>query len=249
MCLHLAVHITLLNEASCHWPLYRCDATLWPRGLVEYDVHPTLRNSYDFMTKIYNLTMLIGLRTCVRFVRTRGMRNDIVFIIPFERPFAERGRQGNFRNRYFNHTLVGLPRNADDRTVLHELMHSIGIAGEQNREDRDTYVTINFANIMPGKEGAFKKEIFPPHPSAYPPYSLRTAMHYPLTAFSNNSRLKTITIKNSSILSSYSEHHVAYDLDRISGLYYHLYQCENVEACKHLTCLKSNYAISSRYCK
>lgn len=42
-------------------------------------------------------------------------------------------------------------------TVIHELMHAVGFMHEQNREDRDDYVTINFNNLEPGKEKNFGK--------------------------------------------------------------------------------------------
>lgn len=37
-------------------------------------------------------------------------------------------------------------------TVMHEMMHALGFLHEQNRWERDDFVTVNYGNIQPGIE-------------------------------------------------------------------------------------------------
>jgi len=70
-------------------------------------------------------------------------------------------------------------------TVLHELGHALGMAHEQERPDRNRYVTIRWQNIQRGRESNFDLER-----NAYTgqPYDYYSVMHYGRTAFSANGR-------------------------------------------------------------
>ena len=57
------------------------------------------------------------------------------------------------------------------------LIHS-GFGHEQNRNDRDRYVRINFENLRPGSEGSYRKIPHSTWDSLGTRYELRSVMHY-----------------------------------------------------------------------
>ncbi len=61
-------------------------------------------------------------------------------------------------------------------TVIHEIMHSIGIHHEHVREDRDNYVSLKYAEC---ERPDHNYEISPIYNLG--PYDLNSVMHYPLT--------------------------------------------------------------------
>ena len=73
----------------------------------------------------------------------------------------------------------------------HEILHALGCLHEQSRSDRDTFVTINFANITSGDAHNFDIDS---GTSNYGPYDFGSVMHYGQKAFGINGAV-TITCK------------------------------------------------------
>ncbi|GBG23787.1 Zinc metalloproteinase nas-13 [Hondaea fermentalgiana] len=74
-------------------------------------------------------------------------------------------------------------------TTQHEMLHTLGFWHEQSRPDRDDYVTINWDNIVSGKEHNFALR---ESRSFNSPYDYASVMHYRAKAFSKNGK-NTIT--------------------------------------------------------
>ena len=71
-------------------------------------------------------------------------------------------------------------------TAIHELMHVLGFLHEQNRQERDSYVTIQYQNIHERATSNFQKV---PRTAAFGVgYDYGSVMHYSATAFSHNGK-------------------------------------------------------------
>ncbi len=106
----------------------------------------------------------------------------------------------NFVNGTANTSFVGMVGGMQNITILnwnyrfivcHEIAHALGCFHEQQRSDRDTYVTIQSANILAPNAGNFT---LIPGGTLYGPYDFDSLMHYDQFAFSSNG-LPTIVCK------------------------------------------------------
>lgn len=68
--------------------------------------------------------------------------------------------------------------------TIHEIGHAAGLWHEQSREDRDSFVTIQWANIQTGMESQFSQHISDGDDVGA--YDYGSIMHYPRKAFSKN---------------------------------------------------------------
>lgn len=82
--------------------------------------------------------------------------------------------------------------NCPKGSIAHEICHAAGLFHEQSREDRDSYITINFGNITAGKEHNFNKHVSDGIDIGS--YDYGSIMHYGATAFSKNGN-PTIVVK------------------------------------------------------
>ncbi|XP_045898808.1 high choriolytic enzyme 1-like [Micropterus dolomieu] len=123
-------------------------------------------------------------KTCIRFV-PRQNETDYIRIENKAGCFSLVGRVGGAQVLSLNRQgclYYGI--------IQHEANHALGFQHEHTRTDRDSYVTISWANIDPQKANNFKMQAAN---NLNTPYDYSSIMHYGKTAFSIQKGKDTIT--------------------------------------------------------
>ena len=159
---------------------YYNGAVQWPEGVVPYVVDPSLPN--DEAQAISDAATEYQFYTLVRFVPRSTQPNYILFTsAPSGADYCGLswiGMQGGEQLIYLTPTCTSILTG----DAIHEMMHALGFVHEQQRSDRDSYVTIN-ANCT---QLAFVSDIvFKYNTISFGPYDYSSVMHYDRFADSN----------------------------------------------------------------
>ena len=121
--------------------------------------------------------------TCLKFVPRRSAQTDYVAIDNSQSGcWSSVGRVGG--EQVVNLQSPGCVTKTG--TVIHELLHAAGFLHEQNREERDQFVSIIDANVRAGYEINFKKASPGETTGFGVGYDYGSVMHYSAKAFSKN---------------------------------------------------------------
>ncbi len=152
----------------------------WDGPIVPFTIDANLTNPQRVMQAISAWENVTG----VRFV-ARDSQNDYVHFRHGQNAcHSDTGRQ---RGKQF----VTLQPGCEVPQIIHELGHTLGLKHEQQRPDRDDFVTIHEENIQPGRESNFAK-LSASSVLTTSDYDFQSIMHYDTTAFSIDGILHTI---------------------------------------------------------
>ncbi|MEW5841186.1 MAG: M12 family metallopeptidase [Thermoproteota archaeon] len=150
----------------------------WPNCTMYYEIDPNLPNQARVIDAMKHWTEKTGFK----FVK-RTTEPDYVY-------FTDQGGCWSMIGRRGGKQIISLGSGCSTGNAIHEIGHALGLFHEQSRNDRDTYVRINWANIDPQYQSNFSQYLNSGVDIGQ--YDYCSIMHYPPKAFSTNGQ-DTIT--------------------------------------------------------
>ncbi|XP_065205602.1 zinc metalloproteinase nas-13-like isoform X2 [Planococcus citri] len=159
----------------------KAKSSRWTNKVIPYEISPYIRGNdrqmiYDSIEEYHKVT-------CLKFKERSSNDKDYVYFTNSNTGcWSSVGKIGG--RQEINLQTPGCTTKKG--TVMHEMLHAVGFMHEQNRPDRDKFVTINYNNIERGKESNFEKAEVETIDNQGIGYDYRSVMHYSGNAFSRN---------------------------------------------------------------
>ena len=152
----------------------------WKNAIVPYEIQG--RFNAQELKKIEQGMKEYQAKTCIRF-KPRHQETDYISIVNDNSGcWSSVGRIGG--KQELNLQSPGCTFKVG--TFMHEMMHALGFLHEQNRHERDSYITVQWDNIKSGVTHNFNKASATSTHAFGVPYDYGSIMHYSAYAFSVN---------------------------------------------------------------
>lgn len=181
----------------------------WPNALMPYAVSASLPNQARVTDAIAHWQSQTNMGFVQRTAANAAQYPDWVEVIPSDGCWSQVGMRGGRQE-------IGLADGCGFGATVHEFGHAWGLWHEQSREDRDTFITINWANITAGREHNFNQHVS--DGDDFASYDYGSIMHYGRSAFSKNDQ-PTIEPKQSGAVIGQRDGLSAGDIATVHAIY------------------------------
>jgi astacin len=151
----------------------------WPNALMPYVIDGGLPNQSRVTNAIAHWEQQTNMRFVLRTAANAGQYPNYVRFIRADGCWSSVGMQGGEQQ-------LSLGDGCTTGNCIHEIGHAWGLWHEQSREDRDSFVRINWQNIESGAEHNFNQHITDGDDIGA--YDYGSIMHYGRFAFSKNNQ-------------------------------------------------------------
>lgn len=177
------------QEGVTHGVVITGNQYRWPNALMPYVIDSGLPNQSRVSDAMAHWQTKTNMRFVLRTAANAAQYPNYVRFFKGTGCWSQVGMRGGQQD-------ISLADGCGVGATTHEIGHAFGLWHEQSREDRDTFVTINWANIESGKEHNFNQHISDGDDVGG--YDYGSIMHYSSHAFSKNG-LPTIVPKQSGV--------------------------------------------------
>jgi astacin len=181
----------------------------WPNALMPYEVDSALPNQQRVTDAIAHWHANTNVRFVLRTAANASQYPNYVRVFRGDGCWSHVGMQGGKQD-------LSLADGCGFGAAVHEFGHAWGLWHEQSREDRDSFITINWQNIEAGREHNFNQHISDGDDIGA--YDYGSIMHYGSHAFSKNG-LPTIVPKQSGVTIGQRDGLSAGDIAAIHHIY------------------------------
>lgn len=188
---------------------------LWPKVGNQFQIPYVIGSGSGDLTNLNAaITQFNNTIPNIQFV-SRGTQSDFVHFL-FD-PGITSGQCEATVGRAGGPQQVGGSATCTVATILHEMGHTVGLWHEQSRSDRNSYVSVNYGNLIKGSIGNFN-QIYDNAQTFGTFFDYGSIMEYPSFSFSRNGGPAIDSIPAGIPLSNQSGYTAA-DIDGIERLY------------------------------
>ncbi len=154
--------------------------TLWQDGVLPYQIHDSIASGplpQKIATALDHIESNTSITAVLRTSQNQSQYTDYVEFVSSTGCASYVGKQGGRQS-------IWLTSACSTGNIIHEIGHVLGLYHEQSRGDRDNYITINWQNIIAGREYNFQRQLS--NAADIGSYDYGSVMHYGKYYFSSN---------------------------------------------------------------